>query len=188
VCLATCLSQAGLFSASEGMLGLQQAFLEAGAQSVLVSLWPVDDRATFLLMREFYARLLDPARLESPCEALRGAQRAVRGWRDARGATPYAHPVYWAGFILVGAGERGGERPQRSEFALPYRPERHSPELPRALRVSKRTPGRDPGAGPAHPSQPAASVPGMLESSSRCVPFPSWSGTARVPSFHCEVV
>jgi CHAT domain-containing protein len=70
-----------------------QAFLHAGAGSVLASLWPVDDRATAQLMERFHRGL---ASGESEVAALAQAQRAAL--RDAR----TAHPFYWAGFSLSG--------------------------------------------------------------------------------------
>ena len=80
--------------AGDDWVGLMQAFLQAGAGSVLASLWPVEDRATARLMQEFYRRL---AAGGTPESALRGAQRAVS-------ATPgTSHPFYWAGFVLTGA-------------------------------------------------------------------------------------
>lgn len=74
---------------------LAEAFWIAGARSVVASLWAVDDASTSRLMTEFYSRLKDG---KSKVEALREAQLAVRG--DAK----YAHPHYWAGFVLFGDG------------------------------------------------------------------------------------
>jgi CHAT domain-containing protein len=105
VSLATCHSALGLDSASEGLLGLQYAFLAAGARSVLVSRWQVEDAATARLMQEFHAALLAAGPGEDAATALQQAQQRVRAWRDPTGATPYAHPAYWAGFVLVGSGE-----------------------------------------------------------------------------------
>jgi CHAT domain-containing protein len=102
VCLTGCQTALGMRAASQGLLGLQQAFFRAGARSVLVSLWPVDDAATALLMKEFYRRLPTATGPGARAEALREAQRAVRDWRAPGGARPYAHPAYWAGFTLVG--------------------------------------------------------------------------------------
>ena len=102
VCLTGCQTALGFRAASQGLLGLQQAFFRAGARSVLVSLWPVDDAATALLMREFYRRLPTASGPGARAEALREAQRAVRDWESPGGAHPYAHPAYWAGFTLVG--------------------------------------------------------------------------------------
>lgn len=107
VCLTGCRSGTGMSGAAQGWLGFQYAFMRAGARSVLVSLWPVDDAAAALLVREFYAALgagprAAQALLGSRAEALAHAKRAVRDWRDAEGQRPYAHPAYWAGFALMG--------------------------------------------------------------------------------------
>ena len=102
VSLSACRSLRGVSSASDGDLGLQEAFLAAGARALLVTLWPVDDRAAELLIETFYARLTDPAKPAGRAEALREAQQALRLWRDADGSHPYAHPAYWAAFALVG--------------------------------------------------------------------------------------
>ncbi len=75
-------------------MGLVQAFHYAGAQNVLASLWKVDDRATELLMKEFYFALLRESR--SPDVALREAQKAM--WLKRRWKAPF----YWAAFVLQG--------------------------------------------------------------------------------------
>ena len=41
----------------EGVVGIARAFLTAGARSVLVTLWTIDDEATMLFMKSFYQRL-----------------------------------------------------------------------------------------------------------------------------------
>jgi len=79
--------------AGDDWVGLVQAFLYAGAGSVLASLWPVEDRATAQLMRYFYLRRADG---ESETAALAGAQR------DMLRETGTMHPSQWSGFVLVG--------------------------------------------------------------------------------------
>ncbi len=75
-------------------VGLVEAFLQAGAGSVLASLWPVDDRATATLMEEFHKRA---AKGQAPIAALAEAQRILlRNPRTAR-------PFYWAGFVINGS-------------------------------------------------------------------------------------
>jgi CHAT domain-containing protein/tetratricopeptide (TPR) repeat protein len=91
--LSGCESAGGRVLSGEGVQGLTAAFLCAGVPAVVASLWPVDDRATEQLMKEFYGRL---ARGERVATALSGAQRALR----RRSAT--ADPFFWAGFVLVG--------------------------------------------------------------------------------------
>ena len=102
VSLAGCHSIAGLGSESEGAMGLQQAFLIAGARSLLVTLWAVDDHATSLLMESFFGRLTDHIHPLDAATALRDAQLELREWRAPDGSRPYAHPVYWGAFALVG--------------------------------------------------------------------------------------
>jgi CHAT domain-containing protein len=82
----------GLFS-GEGMLGLVRAFLYAGAGSVNVSLWNVNDAATAALMKEFYRNL---SRSMPPDQALRSAKLAILGQEDAL----WRHPHFWAPFVL----------------------------------------------------------------------------------------
>lgn len=82
------------------LIGLTRAFLLAGACSLLVSLWKVDDQVASDLMVSFYSRLLKDGN-QSKVEALQGAQ--VEVMRQTRNdlATPWT-PYYWASFILVG--------------------------------------------------------------------------------------
>lgn len=94
VVLGSCRSGLGPRLAGEGPLGLSRAFLFAGARTVLVSLWDVDDRATAELMVRFYDGLL--ARNLPPARALRRAREELR--RDER----FAAPHYWAGFVVQG--------------------------------------------------------------------------------------
>jgi len=117
VTLAACRTVSGPASSTEGYLGLHQALLGAGARHVLVSLWHVDDRATGLMMSRFYQVLLDESgerRAPGPfreAEALADARRWLRDWRAADGTRPYAHPVYWAGFVLLCGGRAGPAGP-----------------------------------------------------------------------------
>ena len=79
--------------AGDDWVGLVRAFLYAGANSVVASLWPVDDEATAALMERFY-RGLRAGRSKSA--ALAQAQRALIA-EPSRG-----HPFYWAAFVLTG--------------------------------------------------------------------------------------
>jgi tetratricopeptide (TPR) repeat protein len=77
------------------LAGLAQAFLQAGAHSLVVSLWAVDDEATGTLMTAFYEQLL--AEPGNGAKALREAMsrvRAVEEWR---------HPYFWGAFAYIGA-------------------------------------------------------------------------------------
>ena len=93
VVLSGCETALGQAVRGEGLLGLTRAFLSAGAVAVSVSLWPVEDESTALLMARFY-RELNAGR--GPVEALRRAK--LGQLRD--GAR--SHPYYWAPFVLVG--------------------------------------------------------------------------------------
>ena len=75
----------------EGVFGLQRAFKMAGVQTILMSLWPVDDAATQLMMTEFYRHWIE--RKEPKREAFAHAQNIVK--------KQYADPKYWAAFILL---------------------------------------------------------------------------------------
>ena len=77
---------------SEGVFGLQRGFKKAGTQSILMSLWMVDDEATQILMTEFYRNYLNGM---SKREALLAAQKSVR--EDYH----FEDPSYWAAFILL---------------------------------------------------------------------------------------
>ena len=75
----------------EGVANIVNAFIEAGAQSVVSTLWELEDHATAQLMIDFYGHL---GRHEGKAEALRQAQLEMLN----SGAPPY----YWAGFELDG--------------------------------------------------------------------------------------
>jgi CHAT domain-containing protein len=103
VVLSGCSTGLGREVPGEGYLGLASAFFQAGARCLLVSLWPVEDRSTALLMRRFYESWTGSSGPPMPmAEALQEAKRWLRSYRDATGARPYAAPLYWAGFILFG--------------------------------------------------------------------------------------
>ncbi|HEY2933255.1 MAG TPA: tetratricopeptide repeat protein [Acidobacteriota bacterium] len=94
VVLSACETGLGKEVKGEGLLGLTRAFLYAGAQSVMVSLWKVSDRSTAELMASFYRHLQEKGMTKA--EALRKAQlNLINQGR-------YAAPFYWAPFVLVG--------------------------------------------------------------------------------------
>ena len=78
---------------SEGVVGIARAFLCAGARSVLVSLWAIDDEVTLLFMRNFYQHLVDG---KSASAAL---QQAMKSFRESK---QYCSIKHWAPFLLVG--------------------------------------------------------------------------------------
>ncbi|MGH2496916.1 MAG: CHAT domain-containing protein [Ktedonobacteraceae bacterium] len=94
VTLSGCETGLALSSGGDEQLGLGRAFLAAGAASLLISLWPVEDNATNELMKLFYQHLLAG---ESKVQALRAAQCKL-----LRQEPSYTHPYFWAAFRLVG--------------------------------------------------------------------------------------
>ena len=85
---------------AEGLSGLARAFFYAGARSLLVSHWSVASQSTTLLttaMLTEYAR--NPA--QGKAEAQRKAALALMNTPDH---PEYAHPVFWAPFVVVGEG------------------------------------------------------------------------------------
>jgi CHAT domain-containing protein len=95
VTLSGCETGLSLSGGGDEQLGLGRAFLAAGATSLVMSLWPVEDNATNELMQLFYEGLLKG---ESKVEALRAAQRSLL----RRSGTSHTHPYFWAAFRLVG--------------------------------------------------------------------------------------
>ncbi|WP_017939066.1 CHAT domain-containing protein [Zestomonas thermotolerans] len=93
VVLSACDTGVGQVRQGEGVFGLRRAMLQAGAQTVVMSLWQVDDQATRDLMIGYYQQL---AKGSARAEALRNAQLALL--RDSRTASPY----YWAAFLSAG--------------------------------------------------------------------------------------
>lgn len=93
--LSCCVSVIGHMESGDWLIGLQRAFLTAGVENLIVSLWDVDENATAMLMRYFYESLCtgQPADL-----ALQQAKNRLREYRNGIYSTPY----YWAGFIYIG--------------------------------------------------------------------------------------
>ncbi|XP_068674027.1 tetratricopeptide repeat protein 28-like [Montipora foliosa] len=78
---------------SEGIVGIARAFLCAGARSVLVSLWAIDDEATWMFMESFYQHLADR---KSASTALHHAMKSLQETKN------YSAIKYWAPFVLIG--------------------------------------------------------------------------------------
>jgi CHAT domain-containing protein len=95
VVLSGCETALGPRLRGEGILGLMRAFLYAGAASVAVSLWPVHDESTVDLMSDFYRKLRDG---KGNSEALREVKLGLIE------SGVYAHPYYWAPFVIAGKG------------------------------------------------------------------------------------
>lgn len=89
--LSACQTAAGDDRAALGLAGIA---VKSGARSVLATLWVVNDRASALLVSEFYRQLQDPS--VSKATALQRAQLKLLS--DRR----YRHPGYWGPFLLIG--------------------------------------------------------------------------------------
>ena len=102
--LSGCSTGLSAVHGADELIGLTRGLLYAGARSVLVALWDVDDRSTFEFMPLFYRHLADGS---DPVEALQAAQRQIR--------ERYPHPYHWAPFVLVGwSGSDSIQRPSAS--------------------------------------------------------------------------
>lgn len=119
VVLSACETGVGVARSGEGVFGLQRAIAVAGARTLVMSAWQVDDEATRALMVAYYKRL---ARGEGRAQAMRQVQlsmlegeRSAEVLAKARGACPpsgcirqgderttWAHPYYWASFRVTG--------------------------------------------------------------------------------------
>jgi CHAT domain-containing protein len=129
VTLSACMSGISQVMSGDELMGLQRAFLYAGAPAVVCTLWEAADFVALLVMDRFYTALREGS---PPAGALRDAQVALRGmtgrdllaaldrWRaedpafvaalgelpevppDALDAAIYADPFYWAPFMLIG--------------------------------------------------------------------------------------
>ncbi len=95
--LSACETARGDEIKTEGIFGLTQAFIYAGAQQVVSSVWPVDDFTTRELMIRFYRSLL-LRRLKAPA-AMRAAEMSMKRTRA------FASPSAWAGFMVYGYSE-----------------------------------------------------------------------------------
>ena len=92
VVLSCCHSACGEIKA-EGVVGIARAFLGAGARSVLVSLWAIDDQASMEFMKIFYQHLVKG---ESASTALNQAMKSMRE------SDEFSEVKYWAPFVLIG--------------------------------------------------------------------------------------
>lgn len=99
VVLSACDTGRGEVRAGEGVFGLRRAVHAAGARSLVMSLWPVDDAATRRFMSRLYrARFAEGL---NTATALREATRRELAHRRSNGLSD--HPFHWAGFVAEGS-------------------------------------------------------------------------------------
>jgi CHAT domain-containing protein len=97
--LSGCATGLNVVADGDELLGLIRGALYAGARSLLLTLWEVNDRSATIFMTAFY-KLLQNSRSKSA--ALTQAAREVR--------SRYPHPYHWAPFVIVGKALNGNER------------------------------------------------------------------------------
>ena len=95
VVLSACETGVGEIEKAEGISGLNKAFIKAGANHIVMSLWNVSDRATSKLMEYFYTNI---SKGEDYTLALNHAKRSMIKSGDKN----QTHPYYWSGFIGSG--------------------------------------------------------------------------------------
>lgn len=92
VTLSACESGLGKISGGDEFYGFQRTFLAAGAKTLVLTLWPVEDESTAQFMNTFYKGLQN----QSAVQALRHAQLALLK------SPAYTDPAFWAPFVLIG--------------------------------------------------------------------------------------
>ncbi|XP_044169007.1 tetratricopeptide repeat protein 28-like [Acropora millepora] len=93
VVLSCCHSGRGRILKGEGVVGIARAFLAAGARSVLISLWAIDDEATMVFMKNFYQHLKEG---KTASAAIHQAMKSLRE------SEKFSEMRYWAPFQLIG--------------------------------------------------------------------------------------
>jgi CHAT domain-containing protein len=99
VVLSACQTALGELK-GDGVYGLQRGFKQAGAETIIMSLWKVDDLATMILMKEFYKCYLSG---DSKRDAFMKAQNKVRTFDEMVDGVRrnFSSPKYWAAFIML---------------------------------------------------------------------------------------
>ncbi|CAA6808066.1 MAG: Unknown protein [uncultured Aureispira sp.] len=95
VVLSACETGFGKYERGEGVVSLGRGFMYSGAPSLVMTLWPINDKATSVLISEFYNEL---ARGHGKDVAMRNAKMTYLN----RSKSITAHPFFWASFINLG--------------------------------------------------------------------------------------
>ena len=91
--LSCCHSGRGRILKGEGVVGIARAFLAAGARSVLVALWAIEDEAIMVFMKSFYQHLKEGK------TASTAVQQSMKFLRESE---QFSEMRYWAPFQLIG--------------------------------------------------------------------------------------
>jgi CHAT domain-containing protein/Flp pilus assembly protein TadD len=98
VVLSACNTGVGEVKRGEGVFGLRRAFAQAGARSLIMSMWSVPDKETTELMVAFYKNILSEKM--NRCQALR--QAALKEMRIVKQRYGHANPFFWGAFVFMG--------------------------------------------------------------------------------------
>jgi CHAT domain-containing protein/tetratricopeptide (TPR) repeat protein len=114
VVLSACETGYGKFEQGEGILSLARSFMYAGTPSLVVSLWPVNDGSTAVIMKLFYENLADGM---TKSIALQQAKLVYLENRNG----PISHPAFWSPFIQLGDSKPIGLKSKEDfPFSLTY--------------------------------------------------------------------
>ncbi len=102
ITLSACESGRGKIISAEGVMGLPRLFFGAGAKSVLMTLWKIDDMQSATMMRLFYENIAE--RQLSKMEALGEAKRQFLNNDYNQNGIYFSYPFFWAAFNLYGDG------------------------------------------------------------------------------------
>ena len=108
IVLSACDTAVGRLQGQVGVANLARAFLQAGANSVISTLWPVDDMDSLLLMQAFYRHLVNGEDVASALTLAKRDMLTKLGGGDAS-------PSSWAGFVLLGNGSSSLRNSQTAE-------------------------------------------------------------------------
>jgi len=90
VMLSACQTGLGKITSGDDVIGMNRAFLYAGTNAIISSLWRVSDISTSLLVKQFYREFKTRGKAESLSRAMRHVKNR------------FPHPGYWGAFVLVG--------------------------------------------------------------------------------------
>lgn len=95
--MSACETSLGTIRAGEGMVGLPQAFLMAGSQNTMATLWSVVDHGTMLFFKKFYHHYILSKKDLKANKALQASLKEIYGTDDK-----YTDPFYWSPFVIYG--------------------------------------------------------------------------------------